>query len=399
MRYPSMLLLSSCLLAAATMPVAADPIVNCEVRSLAAAVEHAQGTNPVIAFTGVCGPLVIRKDGVTLQGVGEAVIDGGGEDAVTIAGASRVTLTDVDIRNGLNGIVAVNGAHLSLSEVAVHNSVASGISIQTGSSATLVNVTISANGLHGLDVKTGSAVTVVGTSTAPATLIATGNRVFGINVAGSFFTLSDATVTASNNALGIQISTGGNAFINDSRSVINATNNGSTGLTVVSGAQLVSFGGTINASGNRVAGVTVNSKAGLDMDAATMLNSVGNGDGLRIQQDSVVTVFNTPMNTGQMGFSTINTSDNTGSGVRVLTGSTLTLVNQARVISKQNALGFVADNGAGVVLVNSEITGNTTTDVTLTFGTRFDSGSLQFATYKCDSTVLVRGTSGIICPH
>ena len=55
--------------------------------------------------------------------------------------------------------------------------------------------------------------------------------------------------------------------------------------------------------------------------------------------------------------------------------------------------------GAGVVLVNSEITGNTTTDVTLTFGTRFDSGVLQFVTYTCDSTVLVRGASGITCPH
>jgi hypothetical protein len=35
----------------------------------------------------------------------------------------------------------------------------------------------------------------------------------------------------------------------------------------------VSFGGTINASVNPVAGVSVNSKAGLDLDAASQLNS------------------------------------------------------------------------------------------------------------------------------
>ena len=67
---------------------------------------------------------MIRTEGVTLQGVGEAVIDGGGQDAVTIAGAGRVSLIGIEVRNGLNGIVAVNGAHLSLSSLNVHNNLA-----------------------------------------------------------------------------------------------------------------------------------------------------------------------------------------------------------------------------------------------------------------------------------
>jgi hypothetical protein len=59
-------------------------------------------------FTGVCnGPVVIGADGITLQGVGNAVIEGGGSaDAVTIAGTSRVALDGVEVRNGINGIVA-----------------------------------------------------------------------------------------------------------------------------------------------------------------------------------------------------------------------------------------------------------------------------------------------------
>lgn len=394
MRNRVALVLVVCVLGAAS-GASADPVVDCSRRSLANAVDNVHVRDVVIRFTGVCGPVVITTDGITLQGVGNAVIDGRGvADAVTVAGASRVALEAIEVRNGINGIVAVNGAHLSLTGVDVQQNAVFGISIQTASSAVLTNVTSSQNGLHGLDVQTGSAATVIGTLTVSS------NRVFGINVNGSSFTLSHAIVTASGNALGIQIATSANAFINDASSVINATNNFAVGLTVVSGAHLVSFGGTINASGNPVAGVSVNSKAGLDLDAASQLNSSNNGDGLLVQDDSVMTVFNTPQFSGAQGRSTINAHNNTRGGVRVLTGSTLTLVNQAQVIATQNGtVGLVADNGAGLTLVNSTLTGNSVSDLQLTFGTRADLRTLVVGTYSCDDTVLVRGTSTVVCPH
>jgi hypothetical protein len=393
MRY-STTILPSVLLFAATSASADQPL-DCSRKSLAAAVADVQGKDPVITFTGVCaGPIVIRTEGVTLQGVGEAVIDGGGQDAVTIASAGRVSLNGIEVRNGLNGIVAVNGAHLSLSSLNVHNNLASGISVQTGSSAVLSEVTIAQNGLHGLDVHSGSAATVNGA------LNAAGNRVFGINVNGSSMTLSQATVSATGNALGIQIATNANAFLADADSVINAVNNLATGLTIVSGARLVSFGGTINATGNPGVGVSVNSKAGLDLDAASTLNTSNNGDGLLVQQNSVMTVFNTPQFSGAPGFSTVNANNNTRTGVRVLTDAVLTLVNQARIISNQNGTtGFVADNGSGITLVNSTVSGNTAVDVQLTFGARADVRTTTFGTYTCDATVLVRGSSTIVCPH
>jgi hypothetical protein len=106
------------------------------------------------------------------------------------------------------------------------------------------------------------------------------------------------------------------------------------------------------------------------------------------------------MFSGAPGFSTVDANHNTGPGVRVLTGSTLTLSNQARVLSTVNTgLGLQADNGAGVTLVNSTLTGNTVRDIQLTFGSRADLSTLTFGTYACDETVLVRGTSGIACPH
>jgi nitrous oxidase accessory protein NosD len=122
MRYATMMLLFSCLLAASITSAAADPVLDCSRRSLADAVHRAHEQNRVITFTGTCaGPIVIQLDGLELRGVGNAVIDGGGHDAVTIAGASGVVLTGIEVRNGRNGIVGVNGAHLSLSELNVRD--------------------------------------------------------------------------------------------------------------------------------------------------------------------------------------------------------------------------------------------------------------------------------------
>jgi hypothetical protein len=136
MRYATTIVLSCSLLAAA--PAAADRPLDCSRRSLADAVANARAKDPVITFTGVCaGPVLIQVDGVTLQGVGDAIIDGGGQDAVTIAGAGRVSLAGIEIRNGLHGVVVDNGAHVSLSDVSVHHNLASGVSVRTGSSAAL----------------------------------------------------------------------------------------------------------------------------------------------------------------------------------------------------------------------------------------------------------------------
>ena len=392
MRLNATLLLSICALAG-TAVSADNDVLDCSHRSLAHAVKNADA-NQTIRFTGVCaGPIVIQRNGITLKGVGSAAIDGGGSDAVTTTGAGRVTLTNIEVRNGLNGIVAVNGANLQLIDLNVHDNAVFGISLQGGTSGALTDVTTSHNGVHGLDLETGSAATVTGALTASF------NGVFGINVNGSSITFAQAKVVASNNALGVQIATSANAFINDSASTIDANNNLSTGLTVVSGSHMVSFGGTINASGNPVNGVSVNSKGGLDLDAASTLNTFNNGDGLVLQENSVMTVFNTPQFSGMPGFSTINAHDNTGTGVRVASGSTLTLVNQARIVGTGNRVGLLADNGVGVTLVNSTLTGNSVKDIQLTFGSRADLRTLTFGSYTCDATVLVRGTSGIVCPH
>ena len=67
-----------CFVGVATVATA-DPVVDCSHRSLADVVDKVLVQDTVIMFTGVCnGPIVIGVDGITLQGVGNAVIDGGG---------------------------------------------------------------------------------------------------------------------------------------------------------------------------------------------------------------------------------------------------------------------------------------------------------------------------------
>ncbi len=221
-----------------------------------------------------------------------------------------------------------------------------------------------------------------------------------MNVNGSALTFSQATATLSGNAVGMQVATSANAFLNDASTVLNLTNNAATGLTIVSGAHMVSFGGAISASGNGVNGISLNSKAGLDLDAGSTLECSGNGDGLQIQQDSEMTVFNIPQFSGVNGFSTVNCHNNTGNGIIVRDASTLRVSNQAQVISTDNgASGLIADDGAGIVLVNSTIMGNTVKDIQLAFGSRADLQTLTFGAVTCDETVLVRGASEITCPQ
>jgi hypothetical protein len=138
--------------------VYADPaVVDCSKKSLADAVREAD-KNSTITFTGICnGPVVVTTDGLTLKGVGMAIIDGGGADALTLTGTSRVSLWDFEVTNGLNGIVIRDGSYVTLTGVNSHDNARAGVSVQTASSATLTNVIATSN-VIGLVVDDGVSV-------------------------------------------------------------------------------------------------------------------------------------------------------------------------------------------------------------------------------------------------
>jgi hypothetical protein len=140
-------LVSCCVLATAITTSAEQQPLDCSKKSLAEAVQDVTANHLLVTFTGVCeGPIVVTIDGLTLQGVGTAVIDGGGEDAVTITGASRVSLIDLEVTNGRNGVIANHGAYITLSGVNAHHNTQTGIAFQTGAGGVLSDVSATNNG-------------------------------------------------------------------------------------------------------------------------------------------------------------------------------------------------------------------------------------------------------------
>jgi hypothetical protein len=355
-----------------------------------------------LVLSGTCsGPITINRDNLTLDGRLTAVIDGQTKDAVTINGASNVTLRGLTIKNGNNGVVANNGAHIAVIDTNVQGNPLIGIWLVGNSSASLSGGSANQNGLNGIDAEGNSSVTITGS------YIAKENGVFGLNINGaSSLTLTKANLQVSINTLGIQIGTSASAFISDSSTQVTVTKNFTTGLTIVSGAHMVAFGGTITATGNGVHGVSVDSKAGLDLDAAAVLNSTDNTqDGVHLEETSVLTMFNTTAFSGAPGTTTLNTQSNGGNGISALTGSGLTVIHQAMINSTSNTgTGIFVDNGSSVTLIQSTATGNGKKDLLLTFGSRADLTnppdqiSNNIGVIGCDAGTLIRGVS-ITCPR
>ena len=146
---------------AGSAAVYAEPeVVDCGKKSLADAVREASDKNSTITFTGICsGPVVVTMDGLTLKGVGTAIIDGGGANALTLAGTSRVSLMDFEVTNGLNGIVVRDGSNVTLTGVNSHDNLRAGVLIQTASSGALTNV-IATNNVIGVSVDDGVSVAI-----------------------------------------------------------------------------------------------------------------------------------------------------------------------------------------------------------------------------------------------
>ncbi len=120
-----------------------------------------------LLLTGTCNETVtITTDGLTLDGQGTTVIDGGGfppgnvaQGVITIDGARRVTLKNLTVRNGPDGVLALRGAAVILEQVIAENNADEGIQIIDNSTAQLADCTAQNNGDNGILVSRTSSVT------------------------------------------------------------------------------------------------------------------------------------------------------------------------------------------------------------------------------------------------
>jgi hypothetical protein len=208
------------------------------------------------------------------------------------------------------------------------------------------------------------------------------------------------------NLLGVQLGTNASGFM-DGLSTLNASNNATIGLTMVSGAHMADFGGSIVANENGISGIQLNSKAGLDLDAASQVQaSKSGGDGVHLEEQSVMTIFNNPQFSGNSGTTTLTAQGNQGDGINELTNSAILVDNFAALqVSGNASAGLSLDDGSSLSFgqtipvsgVQSTVTGNHP-DLFLSFASRITTiANDKIDRVSCDRTSLARGP--ITCPH
>jgi parallel beta helix pectate lyase-like protein len=335
-----------------------------------------------LQVTGTCHERVtITTDRLTLDGGGSAVLDGGGggsteffEGVVTIDGVQGVTLKGFTIRNSPGqGIFGVGGAAFVVKDTIMQNNGVGGISLNNNASAELTDVEVKDSGGIGIAVFNNSTAVLKGhiSSTGSGRTVGGSN---GIAVqSGSTLEIRGASVQASHNV-------GGGVDIVDSQailfgypesqgSILTAEHNTLDGIFVANGS--LSFFGepsayTISASNNGGSGITIEIGGAVVSPSGAAKFMIENN-----QQNGL----------------------NVGGGGSALIIGGLTVQN--------NQTGLLADGAGTLTLVSippnpSIITGNSTFDVDLKFGTRATFDGVTIGTITCDATVLSRGTT--VCP-
>jgi hypothetical protein len=397
------------LLVPATAIASAQPafVVDCSKGESLQNVVEWVFPNTRLLIKGTCtGPITITTNGLQLNGGGTATINGNGSDAITVDGAQRVLIKGLNITGGGNGVVANNNAQVTLTSDAISGNTVNGVYVTANSSVTATSGSTTGNINGGVDAENSSSFLVTGPYQVA------NNVVFGLFINnGATLRITGANLSVSGSFVGVQVGTTSAGF-EDANSVFNASNNFFLGLTVVSGAHMADFGGVIKTDQNGLYGIDIASKAGLDLDAASQVESNENlSDGVQLSQNSVMTIFNNPQFSGNPATTTLTTHGNAGNGINLLSNSMMEIDNYAEIQSTGNTLaGITADNGSSFTFaqtlpgpftgVESTVTGNHP-DVALTFGSRLSTVSNDNlgSTHSCDATVLVRGPVALTCPH
>jgi hypothetical protein len=134
------------------------------------------------------------------------------------------------------------------------------------------------------------------------------------------------------------------------------------------------------------------------------------GDGVHMEQGSVMTIFNIPQFSGVPATTTLTTNNNKANGVSLLTGSRLLVSNFAAIQSTGNTqAGLALDDGSSASFgatidvdhdADTTVTSNMQHDRPLTFGSRLTTFTNDtFGSVTCDATVLGRGPIDIKCPQ
>ena len=351
--------------------------VDCSSTTITGVLSTAQ-PGDTIKITGTCSETVIvNKDGVTLDGGGTAIIDGGGADVPVIAvyGQRNVVIRGLTVQNGGRGVLADRGAAVWLEDVTARDNHA-GITISGNSNATLAGA-----------------------------ILANDNKPeVGIDLHQSTIWAQDVMVQANRNAAdGIALHRGAQMFLIGA-SQVEAKANGYGGILcyLECSVSVVSSSGTaisIQVTDNAGIGIYLYSNAHFLIEGVDLTVRDNGGDGLLVANASSIETFggfnygDTVVPSGAAVF-----SNNGNDGISLSRNSHAAFYSPV-TISNNGGAGISARNGVDVNLASNDatVTGNADGDVEIALGSRLGWGEdTTIGTVSCDNSVLTYGDAA--CP-
>jgi hypothetical protein len=348
-------------------------VVNCESRdSISEALARAE-PGDAIRISGVCNEKIsVKTDRITLAGEGGAVVQGGMvaqgtefDGLITVDGARGVIIRNLIIqRSRAEGIFGTRGAAFTIENVTLQDNAGAGV----GASSSIIDISgcTSRRNSTGFDLFNGTQVVFRGN------VVASDNQNDGIFLGGgSSFEVRGARMEANNNTAGI-VAMGGSQIsfwtFNGPQTrggSISMAGNRVTGMRLIdSGMQIFSEGGTVTAARNP-AGIILNGGS---------LASGPPAQGVRVLLE------------------------NNGVGLE-MAGRSIAVMIGGLTVRNNTTTGIAADDSSLILVSlppNPSVVSSNLLDLDARFGSRLTVNGVEFATKKCEPTVLARGVP--TCP-
>ena len=354
--------------------------VDCSSGTIGEVMPAAQ-PGDTITITGTCNETVaVNKDGITLDGGGMAVIDGGGADVPVIAvyGHQNVVIRGLTVQKGQHGVMADRGAAVWLEDVTAQDN-GGGIAIRGNSSATLAGT------IRGND----------------------NNLESGIEVRQSTLFAENVTLVQTNGNAegGILVHRGSQVqMVFTGGGEMEVKNNGGfTGLLcsfdcIVNLISLGNLAGGLKVTNNDGAGVWMSNHSELILEGVHLTVSENQNDGLFLGAFCAADIY------GGYSFGAITVptgsaaiSGNGGHGISLQRSSSAAVFNGGITISNNGRKGISAWNDADVNLFDATFSGNTEEDIDISLGSRLGwGGNTTVDTVSCDGSVLTYNDAA--CP-
>jgi hypothetical protein len=215
---------------------------------------------------------------------GDVIVDGGGQDVITIDGARGIIIEGLSIQNGAMGIYVKFGATVAINSTILNDNTRWGIYIGDNSTAQINGLTVMRSGMDGIRLHASSSADITGT------IISNNNSRAGILISNnSDITFFEATVETSDNGRGLWTIINSSIFFYQSKLTAknNKDNNGQGIKIGDSSSVFLVIESEILSEGNSDDGLEIWGSSRFNLSSDSMLTIRDNGDkGFKISEGS-----------------------------------------------------------------------------------------------------------------